>query len=180
MQTFPRRASLKDRLRTLEGISYGFEGSRESHFFVRELVKDLGGIFLPIPKEAKILYHLCCVLASNYPVVLMSVVENLASQFLKRPNLRYFRKLVETSVANAFVMSPAEALTGPLVRGNLETVRAHLLALAKSRKDILPLYRELGLAALETVRKRLGPKPAKRLKKILLQTRPSLRLRRPL
>ena len=51
-------------------------------------------------------------------------------------------------------MYKRQALTGPLSRGDTETVAAHLSALARDFPTVSMLYRELGLATLDIVRDR--------------------------
>ena len=143
IQTFPRNATRE----SLTGISYGFEGKRSAEASAKLLVKDLRGQFLNVPKDAKVLYHCACVIASNYPVVLLNVVDELARRRLKPGSLRHFRALTETSIRNAFEANPRSALTGPIARGDAHTVQAHVHALLKSSRETIALYRALGIAA---------------------------------
>src|SRR5690606_25594892 len=60
---------------------------------------------------------------------------------------------------NAARLGPARALTGPIERGDVETVQAHLAALAAAGADrarLEGLYRTLGLSALALVARRDG------------------------
>lgn len=57
--------------------------------------------------------------------------------------------LVAGAAANLAELGAARALTGPIRRADLGTIRAHLAALPP---EVLPLYRGLGLAALELAR----------------------------
>jgi predicted short-subunit dehydrogenase-like oxidoreductase (DUF2520 family) len=135
----------------LKGVSFGFEGLKNIRTRAQKIVDDLGGELVHIPKEAKVLYHCACVIASNYTVVLLNVVNDLASRTLKPNSLRHFRKLTESSLRNAFESSPKRALTGPVARGDMDAVRAHIQALLKSKKDVVGLYRILGLNAIRMV-----------------------------
>ncbi|MEK6566821.1 MAG: Rossmann-like and DUF2520 domain-containing protein [Bacteroidota bacterium] len=169
MQTFSRIAPIEARLASLSGIRFGFEGDKSSKGFASRIARDLRGRLMPIPKEAKILYHLACVFASNFTVSLLGAVEMIGSAFLKKQDFRGFKKLVETSVENAFAVTPTKALTGPIVRGDLDTIRLHVRELKKKQKDLLPLYRELGLLALRIAnsRKSREPETTKLIRKVL-------------
>jgi len=169
MQTFPRVAPIEARVRSLEGIHYGFEGDKSSKRFASRITRDLKGRLLPIPKEAKILYHLACVFASNYSVALFGAVEMLSQSFSGKAKLRSFRALIQSSIVNSILMGPAKALTGPVARGNVETIRLHLKELKRRQKSLVPLYRKLGLLALELVvrEKSLPPQRIKQLKRAL-------------
>ena len=59
--------------------------------------------------------------------------------------------LVEGTFANLARQAPAEALTGPVVRGDVDTIARHVASLTE---DDAALYRALGRAALELARKR--------------------------
>jgi predicted short-subunit dehydrogenase-like oxidoreductase (DUF2520 family) len=146
VQTFPKQKSLRDQIRAMKGITYGVEGSGQSVRTATLLVKQLGGIPLVVPKEAKILYHCACVIASNYAVTLVGAIETLAGQFTKRKS-NPFKALIETSIANALESGAGKALTGPIVRGDVEIISRHLGSIRDP--DIRSLYRSLGVYALK-------------------------------
>jgi predicted short-subunit dehydrogenase-like oxidoreductase (DUF2520 family) len=156
MQSFPHSTTVSE----LKGVSFGFEGLKNIRTRAQKIVDDLGGELVHIPKEAKILYHCACVIASNYPVVLLNAVDELARRVLKPNSLRHFRKLTESSVRNAFESPPRRALTGPIARGDVAAVKDHLRALLKRDKDLVGLYRVLGLnAARMMVANGVAPSP---------------------
>ncbi len=145
-QTFPEHKSVGRQIETMKGIWYGIEGPDRSLRLAKRLVKELGGKPLIIPKDAKILYHTACVIASNYAVTLVGVVDALARQFTAA-NLKPFGPLVQTSIANALESGAADALTGPVVRGDADTLAQHLGAI--DDKDVLDVYRTMGKYALK-------------------------------
>jgi predicted short-subunit dehydrogenase-like oxidoreductase (DUF2520 family) len=70
-------------------------------------------------------------------------------------------------VANALELGPAEALTGPIARGDADTVRAHLAALRKA-PAAAGLYRAVGLATLEIARRaELSGRQARAMEELL-------------
>jgi predicted short-subunit dehydrogenase-like oxidoreductase (DUF2520 family) len=150
IQTFPTARSLKEQLRSMKGITYGIEGPRTSISFARKLARALGGDALVVPKEAKILYHVACVFASNYSVVLLAAIEEVGSR-VGLKGLKPFRKLIETSIRNAFEIGPTNALTGPIMRGSAETIARHLSALVHS--PLRGTYKELAKYALRIAEK---------------------------
>lgn len=169
IQTFPRNLPVEHHVRSLKGISYGFVGERTSVSLAQSLVSDLGGNILRVPKEAKILYHLACVFASNYSVALLGAVEELISSFSAPAGLNKFKQLIYSSIQNTLLVGSAKALTGPIARGSAETARLHLLELRKEHKYLIPLYRTLGLQALRLATKqhRLSSKRIRQIKKAL-------------
>jgi predicted short-subunit dehydrogenase-like oxidoreductase (DUF2520 family) len=62
--------------------------------------------------------------------------------------------LVRASVENALALGAEEALTGPIERGDVETVRRHLGSLAGVPPSAGELYRSAGLHVLEVARRR--------------------------
>ncbi len=148
IQSFPPAAASGQSDKILDGIWYGFEGPSDTRIFAKQLTKELGGRFLEVPKDKKILYHLACVFASNYPLVLLGAVERLARQVTGR-NLAPFRRLFESSATNGFQLGAAQALTGPLTRGSVEVIHRHMIELSSKQPDLLALYGALGLSALD-------------------------------
>jgi len=148
MHSFPGKVSPLKQVRALAGVSYGVEGSPKAIRFARRIVRKIGGNLLRVPKEGKILYHLACVFASNYSIALIGVVDEMAKGFTHESLKKHFKKLTVSSIENAFQFSPAKALTGPLVRGDVQLIRAHLKKLTGERKDLQRLYKALGQVAL--------------------------------
>ncbi len=146
VQTFPRNKSVRNQIRTMKGIAYGIEGSLRSLATAKRLAKELKGIPLVVPKEAKILYHCACVIASNYAVTLVGAVEALAGQFAGRTS-DLFKPLLETSIANALESGAGTALTGPIVRGDAEVISRHLQSIRDP--ELRSVYKSLGLFALK-------------------------------
>jgi predicted short-subunit dehydrogenase-like oxidoreductase (DUF2520 family) len=87
-------------------------------------------------------YHAAAVVASNHVVALLGQVERMA-QACDVP-FDAFAPLVLASVENAFRLRPEQALTGPVARGDLATVQAHLETLDPGERDA---YRALAREA---------------------------------
>lgn len=113
------------------------------------LVKALEGHALEVPPGAKALYHAALVFASNYTVTLYSLADRLlaaigAEQESARAALD---GLLAGTVANLRERGLPEALTGPLVRADLGTLRAHLAALHAVDPALADLYAGLARAS---------------------------------
>ncbi len=57
--------------------------------------------------------------------------------------LAIYGPLIEGTLGNARALGIGAALTGPIARGDLGTLEAHLAALRADAPDALPLYRAL-------------------------------------
>lgn len=152
----PRRGA--ERLR---GAAFGIEGDEEALDLGEALVRDLGGVPLRIKPGRKALYHAAACVASNYLVALVDAALALyrLAGIEEEAALRALRPLMEGAIENAARLGPARALTGPIERGDVETVQAHLAALAAAGADrarLEGLYRTLGLSALALVARRDG------------------------
>jgi predicted short-subunit dehydrogenase-like oxidoreductase (DUF2520 family) len=110
---------------------------------VADLARELGAHPFVVPEDRRAAYHAAAVVASNHLVALLGQVERLADT--AGVPFDAFLPLVETAVANCAHHGPAAALTGPVARGDADTVAAHLDALPDAERDT---YRALALAAL--------------------------------
>ena len=142
LQTIP---SASDGLDRLVGSFAAIEGDPE----IERIAELLGVQPLRIDPEHRTRYHAAAVIASNHVVALLGQVERLAHD--AGIPFAAFRALVEASVDNAFEMGPAQALTGPIARGDLKTVEGHLRALDAGDRDA---YRSLAREAMRLVDRR--------------------------
>ncbi|HEU4763351.1 MAG TPA: DUF2520 domain-containing protein [Gemmatimonadales bacterium] len=112
------------------------------------LATALGMTAVRIPSAGKPLAHAGAVLAANYVVALLAMAERLAESAGIAPALagEIYLPLTRAAIENTAAAGAAHALTGPIRRGDLRTVAAHLEVLGP---EIRPLYL---LLARETLR----------------------------
>lgn len=101
---------------------------------------------LEIPASGKPRYHAAAVFASNYLVVLADVAARLARGAGLEATAELFLPLMGRTLVHLADGDPAAALTGPVRRGDVGTVEAHLAALDDETRA---LYRLLAREALE-------------------------------
>jgi predicted short-subunit dehydrogenase-like oxidoreductase (DUF2520 family) len=152
-QSFPEKGMPPSRFR---GVTFGLEGDREALDVARGFIRVLGGYPIILSVAAKPLYHAACIMASNYPVILWQAAAGLLARagVTGRQAVRLIVPLAEGTLRSVMKLDPGGALTGPIIRGDLGTVRAHREALSRSAPELLGVYREVGLAALETAAQR--------------------------
>jgi predicted short-subunit dehydrogenase-like oxidoreductase (DUF2520 family) len=137
----------------LHGAWAAVEGDPRAVETAERLARDIGLHPFRLRAEYKTLYHAGAVFASNYFVV----VEAIAQQLFERVGLERhdawaaLAPLVRGTFENLTRSGPAEALTGPVVRGDAATLERHLAALPDAERA---LYRQLGRAVLELARRR--------------------------
>ncbi len=118
--------------------------------------------------ERKTLYHLAAVVSSNLLVALESDAGKLMGEATGREDgMRLLAPLLRTTVANLEARGPAGALTGPVARGDVATVRAHLRLLDREAPRVASAYRALSLEALALAAPRLDDDTVHTLKSIL-------------
>jgi predicted short-subunit dehydrogenase-like oxidoreductase (DUF2520 family) len=154
IQTFPRTGSIAAvRSVKLRGVYYGVDGNDEAIAVASKLVSDLEGHVVVVPSDMRPLYHVACVFASNYLMVYLNSVRELASQLsLTASWTEVFGPLMTSSMENAISSSSGAALTGPIVRRDFATVDRHLKTLARVAPHYLPLYTVNGIETARIAR----------------------------
>ena len=93
-----------------------------------EFAESLGMHPFAIGDAAKPLYHAAAAAAANFPLASLAMSYDLFTD--AGVPFEAARPLVEAIVANAFELGPRAALTGPVARGDVGTVRKQLDAIA--------------------------------------------------
>ena len=143
------------------------EGSPEAVRAARGLAGALGMTpVLELTADRKPLYHAAAVFSSNYVVALAAIAERLAREAgAGDASGLLFGALLANTVRNLSHEDPATALTGPIRRGDVGTVAAHLKVLSGS--DRL-LYVALAREALRLARTSgLEESEARRMERLL-------------
>lgn len=127
----------------LPGSLFAIAGEPPALTVARRLARALGSPTVGIPRRSRPLYHAAAVLASNYLVALLRAGVRLMVEagVPEEDALPGLLSLSEGTLANVREFGPAEALTGPVERGDVETVRLHLRALPERERT---LYTAIG------------------------------------
>ena len=144
----------------LDGTVFGVTCPDDLRAWVAGFVGDLGGQALFISEEQRPLYHAALSMSSNFAVALAGdAAALLGGHELIVP-------LMRATVDNIQRLGPAAALTGPVVRGDAGTLRAHLAALPQELIEsyVANARRALALAVESG---RLGPEAAERVREAL-------------
>lgn len=148
VMTFTGRPEDLDRL---TGASFGITAADELRPVAESLVLEMGGEPVWVPERGRALYHASLSMASNHLVTLVSdAVTALADVGVAEP-ARLLAPLLSASLDNVLRLGDA-ALTGPVSRGDVATVAAHLQALSLAAPDVLPAYRALARRTAERAR----------------------------
>lgn len=112
----------------------------------RDVVAAVGGRAIDVPDGDRVAYHAAAVIASNHLAALLGQVERVAAS--AGVPLSAFLDLVRGTVDNVERLGPSGALTGPVARGDWDTVARHLAALDPSEREA---YTALAHAAARLV-----------------------------
>ncbi|WP_284209310.1 DUF2520 domain-containing protein, partial [Chitiniphilus shinanonensis] len=112
------------------------------------LAQALGGQPFRLAPGGKAAYHAATVVASNYLVTLAALAQQLAAQAGLDTDAAsaVLGPLMRQTLDNVLALGPAAALTGPIARGDAQTVARHLAAIDDPLLEAA--YRTLGLATL--------------------------------
>ncbi|MEO5904239.1 MAG: DUF2520 domain-containing protein [Gemmatimonadaceae bacterium] len=148
----------------------GIDGDDQARATSRRLAGHVGARTLDIPAGAKSVYHAAAVMSSNFPIVLAAVAgEMLASLGIpERSAQQAVQSLMEGAISNLSDTAPEQALTGPVMRGESETIVRHLNAI-RGDAEARAVYKRMSLAALEiAARGGTDPDKIEEMRKILL------------
>ena len=133
------------------GIKAAVEGDPAALALAREVAGALGADPISIKTEGKTLYHAAAVVASNYLVTLMRLSFDLleAAGVETSEAFDVLKPLINGTLTNIDGVGIPDALTGPIARGDVETVANHLTAIRELSAEAADLYARLGLATIE-------------------------------
>jgi predicted short-subunit dehydrogenase-like oxidoreductase (DUF2520 family) len=152
MMTFVRNARPE-----LRGVTFAIEGDAPALRAARRIARDLGGRAVRIDARRKPMYHAFGAFTSPLIVATIAAAERVARKAgLDQASARAaMGPILRQTLANYFEHGPAGAFSGPLVRGDVETVRRHLevlravpearaayVALARSATKTLPVKKK--------------------------------------
>jgi predicted short-subunit dehydrogenase-like oxidoreductase (DUF2520 family) len=130
----------------LEGCTYGVTADGPATAALADrLVADLGGQVVRVPEELRAVYHAGLAHGANHLVTLVTQAMGLLRESGAADPAATLRPLLTAALDNALRMGDA-ALTGPIVRGDVETVRAHLEGITLTQPGTLPAYVALARA----------------------------------
>jgi predicted short-subunit dehydrogenase-like oxidoreductase (DUF2520 family) len=138
-------AEVDTAVKALPDTFFFLEGDDEAVEVLRTMVVAMNGRPVTIPSENKALYHAGAVVASNFIVTLMDYAVRMMFRagVPRDVALAALLPLMSGTVKNLETVGLPDALTGPIARGDVGTVKRHLKALAQMPGDMLRLYRHL-------------------------------------
>jgi predicted short-subunit dehydrogenase-like oxidoreductase (DUF2520 family) len=136
----------------LTGTVATIEGDASALETLESLAATLGMKTVRIRSEFKPLYHAAACIASNYMVTLFALSLSLMESCGMEENIARaaLSQLVRGTAQNLTDRPPGRALTGPIARGDVQTIRGHIEALRSLKNcSAESVYRMLGLETVD-------------------------------
>ena len=155
----------------LHGATVAVEGDDQLTALLAEMAETIGAHAVRLAPGSKAAYHAAAVLAAGGFVALLDAIAELGrvAGLDEAGSLAIYGPLIEGTLGNARSLGIQAALTGPMTRGDLGTLTAHLQAMATHAPGALALYvaaayREIDLALGRGV---LAPEIASSMRDVL-------------
>jgi len=150
LHPFQAVASLDTGVQSLPGTTFGIEADGAMREALVTMAQALGGQPIVLTAADKALYHLSAVMMGNLLTGLAATAAQLWEHLgaTRADGLQAVVAMMRSVVHNLERAGIPAAVAGPYVRGDVGTIRRHLETLSATAPAVLPLYRELALAAL--------------------------------
>lgn len=166
-------ASISDPVMGVEALRKAYwcvEGDATAMRSARRIVADLGAHSFSIDSKDKPLYHAAAVMSSGNLTALFDVALGMLERcgVSRRNAQKILTPLLASNTLNLMHSDPQRALTGTFARGDLETVKLHLAALAdKELDEALKLYQLLGQHSLKLAKDKIPSEIEGEIEKLL-------------
>lgn len=142
-------------------VPFAVEGDRQAVIVAKHIAAKLGAEVFPIRKSAKVLYHALGSFSSPMLVATLVTAERVGqfAGLTLSQTRKVMAAILQQTLKNYLESGPAAAFSGPIKRGDLETVRRHLRELIR-----VP---EAGAVYRALVRSALRDLPSTRKKELL-------------
>ncbi|HYM77148.1 MAG TPA: Rossmann-like and DUF2520 domain-containing protein [Candidatus Dormibacteraeota bacterium] len=149
---------------SLAAVPFAIEGDAGAVRVARHIVRDLGGTAYAIRKKDKVAYHAWGAFASPMLTALLATSERVAAAAgVKRKDAsRRMIPILLQTLANYASFGAPGAFSGPIVRGDVETVKRHLRVLRR-----VPAARKAYSALVQAALQFLPAKNKNELKRLL-------------
>ena len=134
-----------------DGIIIAVEGEPKALTIAAGMAAALGATPLTIQTAAKTLYHAAAVVASNYLVTLLDLAFTLLAEAgISGPTaFNALQPLIHGTLTNIKTIGIPQALTGPIARGDVETIKRHLVEIGSKTPQLIELFKILSFHTID-------------------------------
>jgi predicted short-subunit dehydrogenase-like oxidoreductase (DUF2520 family) len=131
------------------GTYCAVDGDAQAVSILKKLFESIGAQIFEIKSQQKSLYHAASVMANNYLVTLHhQALKTFVEAGVDHETAKNIvSKLISDALNNLSQLSHAQALTGPIKRGDTQTIAGHMSVL--QNKLTQEIYSVLGLGTLD-------------------------------
>jgi predicted short-subunit dehydrogenase-like oxidoreductase (DUF2520 family) len=117
----------------MKGVPFAVEGDLQAISVARQIARAFQAEIFEIKKEAKVLYHALGSFSSPMVVATLATAERVgrAAGLSANQVRKMMQPILQQTIQNYLQKGAAAAFSGPLKRGDLNTVRSHLKNLRK-------------------------------------------------
>lgn len=146
----PLMTFVRNSLPSLTGVAFAIEGDPIAVRVARRIVGNLGGEAFSIQKKDKAAYHAWGMFASPLLAALLATTEEVATMagVGRKAGRERVMPILRQTLENYAALGAPGAFSGPIIRGDVDTVRRHLRVL-KGAPVAHQVYTALARAALE-------------------------------
>jgi predicted short-subunit dehydrogenase-like oxidoreductase (DUF2520 family) len=148
LQTFP---DIESAIRVIPDTYVFIDGHEEAIPVLTLIGKTIGFDVVKIEGKNKVLYHLSAVYVCNLLCALLYAGQEIMNK--AGMDLQPFFPIIKATLKNIEARGPLMSLTGPVIRGDTDTVMSHLKAI-DSLELYTKVYKALSSVALDMVRER--------------------------
>lgn len=166
-------ADIERAVEALHGATVAIEGDDQLAALLAEMAETIGATPVRLAPGSKAAYHAAAVLAAGGFVALLDAIAELGrvAGLDEAGSLAIYAPLIEGTLGNARALGIEAALTGPMTRGDVGTLEAHLATLRVHAPGVMDLYaaaaqREIDLAL---ARGALAPESAAAMRSAITQ-----------
>ena len=149
-QTFAGADTSQNVLERFKDVTFAVEGQGRLLKTLETMAADLGGRTLRLSPADRGLYHASAVMSCGYLVALLKAAAGTWRLMggTEEQALQAILPLAKATLHNVGSLGPQRAATGPVVRGDVDTLRRHLQAFKAQAPELLPLYVALTKASI--------------------------------
>ena len=147
-QTFGGVTDSKEAASRLSGVTFAVAGLGWLEDFLWGLAGNIGGRPVAIPDGDRPLYHAAAVLGCGHLTALLQAVVEAwqAMGFSSQQAMQSLYPLCRATLDAVAEHGTAASATGPVIRGDADTLRSHLEALFLRLPELVPIYGALAAA----------------------------------
>jgi predicted short-subunit dehydrogenase-like oxidoreductase (DUF2520 family) len=144
-----RKAGVRGAAPEMAGVSFALEGDASAVRVARKIIADLDANAFLIDKRKKALYHAFGSFASPLVIALLASMERVAAAAgIRKSDIKpIMTPLLWQTLRNYLQKNAASAFSGPLVRGDVATIKTHVAELRRF-PEIREVYIALARASL--------------------------------